>query len=51
MAKDANTRLKEYNAGKKRYIKVHLPWVIIYTENMLTGLRKNKRKIPQNYSR
>ena len=32
MAKDANTRLKEHNAGKNRYTKGHLPWVIIYTE-------------------
>ena len=25
-------RLKEHNAGKNRYTKGHLPWVIIYTE-------------------
>ena len=32
MAKDADNRLKEHNAGKNRYTKGHLPWVIIYTE-------------------
>ncbi len=32
MALDANNRLKEHNAGKNRYTKVHLPWKIIYIE-------------------
>jgi predicted GIY-YIG superfamily endonuclease len=32
MALNAESRLKEYNAGKNRFTKGHLPWRIIYTE-------------------
>ena len=32
MAKDADTRVKEHNAGRNRYTKGHLPLLIIYTE-------------------
>ncbi len=32
MAVDALKRLTEHNAGKNRYTKGHLPWIIIYTE-------------------
>ena len=32
MAKDAEHRLAEHNAGKNRFTKGHRPWKIIYTE-------------------
>ena len=32
MAKDAEHRLTEHNAGKNRFTKGHRPWKIIYTE-------------------
>ena len=32
MAKDADARLKEHNAGKNHFTKGHMPWRIIYTE-------------------
>lgn len=32
MAKDAELRLKEHNAGKSKFTKGHLPWILIYTE-------------------
>jgi len=32
MASDADKRLTEYNHGRNRYTKGHLPWKIIYTE-------------------
>ena len=32
MALNANSRLKEHNAGKNRYTKAHFPCKIIYTE-------------------
>lgn len=33
MAKDAEKRLTEHNAGKNRFTKGHRPWKIIFTEH------------------
>jgi putative endonuclease len=32
MALSVYNRLKEHNAGKNRYTKGHMPWIVIYSE-------------------
>jgi len=34
MAKDVALRLKDHNSGRNRFTKGHLPWKIIYTEQL-----------------
>ena len=34
MAMDAASRLKDHNAGKNRFTKGHLPWKIIFCEEL-----------------
>ena len=34
MSLNVNKRLKEHNQGKNRFTKGHMPWKIIYTENL-----------------
>jgi putative endonuclease len=44
MAKDAEKRLKEHNAGKNRYTKGLRPWKIIYRETHPNWEEARKRE-------
>ncbi|HLP39390.1 GIY-YIG nuclease family protein [Lacibacter sp.] len=44
MAKDAEHRLMEHNAGKNRFTKGHRPWKIIYTETHLDWASTRSRE-------
>ncbi len=45
IALDPYARLKEHNNGKNRYTKGHLPWQIVYTEELPDWKAAREREV------
>jgi predicted GIY-YIG superfamily endonuclease len=45
MAIDVTKRLAEHNAGKNKYTKGHMPWVVVYTEEHSDWGAARKREV------
>jgi len=45
LSSDPKSRLNQYNAGKSKFTKGHLPWILIYTEKVgdLPEARKKEK--------
>ena len=47
LSSDPKSRLKQHNAGKSKFTKGHLPWILIYTEK--AGDLPEARKMEKYY--
>jgi predicted GIY-YIG superfamily endonuclease len=47
LSSDPKSRLKQHNAGKSKFTKGHLPWILIYTEK--AGDLPQARKVEKYY--
>jgi len=44
MSQDVKQRLVEHNSGKSKYTSGHLPWKLIYVEEIGTTINARKRE-------